>query len=175
MDLASDPNRKFEGAVWLHFSLADVRAKKWIDAGERIPARAREILLDTDSHINLEAIDNGLAGVLADLHYEFDDDPDRLGVMSLYIDKDIVVTARLHPLKVADQLRVQLRGGMVVPGTMRLVISSLRILPIRSPRLSPAKVISSTKRRIAFSKIAFCGTPATLGACADCWRDCAGT
>jgi zinc transporter len=124
-DLASDPNRKFEGAVWLHFSLADVRAKKWIDACERIPVRAREILLDTDSDINLEAIDNGLAGVLADLHYEFDDDPDRLGVMRLYIDKDIVVTARLHPLKVADQLRVQLRGGMVVPGTMRLVIQFL--------------------------------------------------
>jgi hypothetical protein len=35
--------------------------------------------------------------------------------MRLYIDKDIVVTARLHPLKVADQLRVQLRGGMGRP------------------------------------------------------------
>jgi zinc transporter len=78
-DFASDPNRRFEGAVWLHFSLADVRAKKWINACERIPARAREILLGTDLHIGLEAIERGFVGVLGDLHYEFDGDPDRLG------------------------------------------------------------------------------------------------
>ncbi|MGA7880374.1 MAG: CorA family divalent cation transporter [Terrimicrobiaceae bacterium] len=124
-ELTSDPNRTFEGAVWLHFSLADVRAKKWISACERIPARAREILLDTDAHIRMEAVERGFAGVLGDLHYEFDGDPDRLGVMHLYVDESLVVTARLHALKVADQLRLQLRGGMVVPSTLRLLIQFL--------------------------------------------------
>ena len=121
-DIASDPNRSFEGAEWLHFSLADVRAKKWIGSCERIPARAREILLDSDVHIRLETVNGGFAGVLGDLHFEFDGDPDRLGVIHLYIDADLVVTARLHPLKVVDQLRVDLRGGMVVASTLRLVI-----------------------------------------------------
>jgi zinc transporter len=27
-DITAEPNRRFKGAVWLHFSLADVRAKK---------------------------------------------------------------------------------------------------------------------------------------------------
>jgi zinc transporter len=124
-ELTSDPSRTFEGAVWLHFSLGDVRAKKWISACERIPARAREILLDTDPHIRMEAVERGFAGVLGDLHYEFDDDPDRLGVMHLCVDERLVVTARLQALKVADQLRLQLRGGMVVPSTLRLVIQFL--------------------------------------------------
>lgn len=61
-DIASDPNRKFEGAEWLHFSLADVRAKKWIGACERIPVRAREILLDSDTHIRLESVNGRICG-----------------------------------------------------------------------------------------------------------------
>ena len=121
-DIASDPNRRFGGAVWLHFSLADVRAKKWISACEQIPARAREMLLDTDVHIRLERVENGFAGVLGDLHFEFDGDPDRLGVIHLYVDADAVVTARLHPLKVVDQLRVELRRGMAIASTLRLVV-----------------------------------------------------
>ncbi len=121
-DIASDPNRKFDRPVWLHFNLADVRVKKWIDACERIPARAREILLNTDVHIRLEAADCGLAGVLGDLHFEFDNDPERLGVIHLYVDADMVVTARLHPLKVVDQLRVELRRGTVVASPLRLLV-----------------------------------------------------
>ncbi len=96
--------------------------KKWIDACERIPARAREILLDADAHIRLEAADCGFAGVLGDLHFEFDDDPERLGVIHLYVDADMVVTARLHPLKVVDQLRVELRRGTVVASPLRLLV-----------------------------------------------------
>ena len=60
--------------------------------------------------------------MLGDLHFEFDNDPDRLGVMRLYIDKDVVITARLQALKVADQLRSQLRHGLIVPSTLRLVV-----------------------------------------------------
>ncbi len=121
-DCTSESDWSSEGAVWLHFSLADVRAKKWIKACPRLPDRAREILLDTDPHIRLESIDNGFAGVLGDFHFEFDNDPDRLGVMRLYIDEDVVITARLQALKVADQLRSQLRQGLTVPSTLRLVV-----------------------------------------------------
>ena len=113
---------KVEKAVWLHFSLADVRAKKWISSYERIPARAREILLDSDLHIRLEHVERGFAGILGDLHFDFDGDPDRLGEIHLFVDESLVVTARLHPLKVVDQLRLELRRGMAVTSTPRPVI-----------------------------------------------------
>jgi zinc transporter len=108
----TDPGQSVNGSAWLHFSLADVRAQKWIAACERIPPRGREVLLDTDSHIRLEVAGRGLAGVLGDLHYEFDADPDRVGVMRLYVDENFVVTARLHPLKAVDRLRVEVRSGL---------------------------------------------------------------
>jgi zinc transporter len=59
---------------------------------------------------------------LGDLHFEFDGDPDRLGAIHLYVDAEIVVTARLHPLKVVDQLRVELRHGVAVASTLQLVV-----------------------------------------------------
>jgi zinc transporter len=99
-----------------------VRAQKWIAACEQIPAQARELLLDSDSHIRMETAGRGFAGVLGDLHFEFDADPDRLGVMRLYVDENIVVTARLHPLKAADRLRLEARGGVAFASTMSLVI-----------------------------------------------------
>lgn len=118
----SEPGRCVDGSAWLHFSLADVRAQKWIAACERIPPRGREVLLDTDSHIHMEPAGRGFAGVLGDLHYEFDADPDRVGVMRLYVDEDFVVTARLHPLKAVDKLRVEVRSGLQIATTMGLVI-----------------------------------------------------
>ena len=86
----AEPGRCVDGSAWLHFSLADVRAQKWISACERIPPRGREVLLDTDSHIHMEPAGCGFVGVLGDLHYEFDADPDRVGVMRLYVDEDLV-------------------------------------------------------------------------------------
>ena len=96
--------------------------KKWISSYERIPSRAREILLDSDLHIRLEHVEKGFAGILGDLHFDFDGDPDRLGVIHLFIDESLVVTARLHPLKVVDQLRGELRRGIAVASTLRLVV-----------------------------------------------------
>ena len=118
----AEPGQNVDGSVWLHFSLADVRAQKWIAACERIPPRGRELLLDADSHIRIEATGRGFAGVLGDLHYEFDADPDRLGVMRIYVDEDFVVTARLHPLKAADRMRLEVRGGLPIATSMGLVI-----------------------------------------------------
>jgi zinc transporter len=84
--------------------------------------RARELLLDSDLHIRLEIVERGFAGILGDLHFDFDGDPDRLGEIQIFVDEGLVVTARLHPLKVIDRLRLELRRGMAVTSTLRLVI-----------------------------------------------------
>src|SRR5258707_15883585 len=106
------PWPRFRRCGMASFSVSQTSArKKWIAACEQIPAQARELLLNNDPHIRMEAAGRGFAGVLGDLHFEFDADPDRLGVLRLYVDEDIVVTARLHPLKATDLLRLEVRGG----------------------------------------------------------------
>jgi len=41
----------------------------------------------------------GLALVIGDLHHDFNGDPEGSAYCTLYVDKNIVITARRHPLK----------------------------------------------------------------------------
>jgi zinc transporter len=111
-----------ESIIWLHFNLVDARARKWIAQCDRIPEAAREVLLSDDARISLETGENGIVGVLGDLHYEFSDDPDELGLLRVYFDNKIIVTGRTHPLKVIDRLRRELMGGKCIETPVSLLI-----------------------------------------------------
>ena len=97
--------------LWLHFNLADQRADRWIEACSHIPEEAREVLLNDDAHIHMLPLQESLVGVLGDLHHDFENDPDGLGVLRLFIGETLVVSGRHHPLKSFDRLRVDLRKG----------------------------------------------------------------
>ena len=60
------------GLVWLHFNLTDVRACEWLSKGGVLPDAAAHFLLATDRRIRLDRLGPGIAGVLADLHHDFD-------------------------------------------------------------------------------------------------------
>lgn len=107
-------------ARWLHFNLADIRACHWIEACEPIPEDARELLLDSDTHIRCEIFEHGIALVLGDLHHDFSGDPEGLGVLRLYVDQGLLITGRRHPLRAVDQLRCELLDGRTVPSTTQL-------------------------------------------------------
>ena len=89
-------------------------------------------------------------------------DPDRLGVIYLYVDADLVVTARLHPLKVVDQLRVDLRGGMVVASTLRLVIQFVEDFADILAAVIAGQGEVVDRVRTIFLRIASCGIEASL-------------
>lgn len=105
---------------WLHFNLADTRACNWIGACPDLPETARELLLDSDSHIRCEIFEGGVALVLGDLHHDFNGDPEGFGVMSVYLDQRVMVSGRRHPLRAVDQLRRELQAGRPAPTTARL-------------------------------------------------------
>lgn len=108
--------------VWLHFSLADARAQRWIASCERLPPAARGRLLSDDRHIGLRPVGSGLAGMLGDVGFEFESDPEHLGLLHVYVDEYWIVTARIHPLKVADQLRREFLDGAIAPTPLFVLI-----------------------------------------------------
>lgn len=103
---------------WLHFNLADTRASNWINTCLFLPADARDLLLDADAHIRCEHFDQGLALVIGDLFHDFKEDPEELGVLRLYLDKDRFITGRSHALKSVDRLRHELFEGMQFDNTI---------------------------------------------------------
>lgn len=90
---------------WLHFNLSDTRAREWLRAHGDLPEEARELLLGSDQRIHLELLERGIAAVLGDLYHDFDDDPERLGTLRLYVSNKLILTGRTHPLMSVDVLR----------------------------------------------------------------------
>lgn len=113
---------------WLHFNLADTRACHWIGANAAIPEDARELLLDSDTHIRGEIFEQGIALVLADLHHDFNGDPEGLGVLRVYIDNNQIITGRRHPLRAVDQLRRDALRGMGAPSTAQLFARLIHVI-----------------------------------------------
>lgn len=93
---------------WLHFNLSDSRARAWLKAEAELPEEALEVLLGSDQRIHLELLDNGVVVVLGDLYHDFDDDPERLGTLRVYMSGKLLLTGRTHPLMSVDVLRREL-------------------------------------------------------------------
>jgi zinc transporter len=103
------------GFAWLHFNLSDVRAQEWIRHGGFLPKEASDLILATDSRIRLDLLGSGIAGVLRDLHHDFDLDPENLGLVRFHIQAGLVVSGRRHPLRAIDKLRMEIITGTTIP------------------------------------------------------------
>lgn len=110
------------GIAWLHFNLADMRARHWIESCERIPRRARETLLASDQHIRLEPIGTGIAGVVGDFHHHLHDESGQVGQLRLFVDEHCMISARRLPLKAVDLLRHSISEGATCRQPIDLVI-----------------------------------------------------
>lgn len=107
--------------VWLHFNLMDVRAREWIAKSGFLPERAAGFLLGTDGRIRLDRLEDGIVGVLGDLHHDFDLDPESLGLIRFYAVDGVLVTGRRHPLMAVDRLRREAIAGVNLSSPVSLL------------------------------------------------------
>lgn len=96
---------------WLHFNLANVRARRWLEESAGLPAAAREILRSTEQRIHAEALPGGFVAVLGDLDHDFHGDPEGFNTLFVYVDQHRMITARRHALKTTDALRREMLAG----------------------------------------------------------------
>jgi zinc transporter len=124
-EIARLPEISRGGLAWLHFNLTDVRAREWITRCRFLPPEAAEIVLAADSRIRLERIGEGIAGVLGDLHHDFDADPESIGLIRLYADDGLLITGRRHPLRAIDRLRREMIAGASIGTPIALLVHLL--------------------------------------------------
>ena len=103
---------------WLHFNIANARARQWLQSQEQIPEEARELLLGSDRRIRAGVVDDALMAVLGDVNHDFLENPDEgFDIMRVYLDANLLITTRLRPLETADRVRRDLRAGLVQPAS----------------------------------------------------------
>lgn len=105
------------GALWLHFNLNDGRARTWIGGCAWLPAEGRERLLGSERSAFLEVSGNAITGALADV---YSDDPERFGLVYVYVDQNCLISGRRHPVTAAALLHADLAAGLPIETTPAL-------------------------------------------------------
>src|SRR5262249_46232013 len=108
------------GWLWLHVNLSNRRCLDWLAGNASLSDVARETLLDADEHIRLDIFDEEIAGVLPDLHQEFQREGDDLLRVHIAISPKLMVTARRKPLRAVELTRRAIDSGRKFPTPVSL-------------------------------------------------------
>jgi zinc transporter len=109
-----------ERPLWLHFNLADRRARDWLNDEANLPVQAREALLEDDAHVHVQTWPAGFAAVLRDLEHRTAGTEARFSTFAVYVDARRVISVRRHALETFDRLRHELSTGLELPSTVAL-------------------------------------------------------
>ena len=109
--------------LWLHFSLANAAAARWLRQHARLPHAFFES--HDKSSTKLEVIDEGLLGVLNDVQF-FGVEASSASTMTLHVGPRVIVTARATALRSVDRLRESVRAGEVFGSPADLLAHLLR-------------------------------------------------
>jgi zinc transporter len=98
---------------WLHLSLADHRARRFLESFDDMVPDARELLLGTEDRIQIHLTPGGGWGILPDLERDFDDEAVGSGRLGFWLDGNRLITARRHPLRASNMLRDAVEMGQL--------------------------------------------------------------
>ena len=110
------------GFVWLHFNLAHTASEKWMRENLTLSDQFYESFRDGSRSTRVELDDDALIAVINDVHYDFAFEPSDISTLWLSVDRHLVVTARLRPLRSIDQLRDAVRQGAIVNSSVELLV-----------------------------------------------------
>jgi zinc transporter len=97
--------------LWLHFNLADMRARDWLAATTLVPKPAVERLLSTDDAQQLVPLQGCVAGVFFDLVHDFDRTVDEFGHVRFALTERVLVTGRRRALSSIETVRRRIETG----------------------------------------------------------------
>ncbi len=84
-----------EAPLWLHFNIADARARKWLTEQAELPAPALDLLLEPHPRVRVTLVAGGVGAILHDLHHDFRDDPEQFGELRFSIVTAVLLPATL--------------------------------------------------------------------------------
>ncbi len=110
------------GFVWLHFNLAHSAAEKWMREHVTLSDQFYESLRDGSRSTRVELDDDMLVAVVNDVHYDFAFEPSDISTLWLSVGPQLVVSARLQPLRSIDRLRDAVRRGARLNSSVELLV-----------------------------------------------------
>jgi zinc transporter len=112
--------------AWLHFDLANSASERWMRTHLELPDAFFENLRDGSHSTRIEHQDGALLAVINDVMFNFELTPSEIATLWAYTHENLLVTARLKPLRSVDTLRESVRRGEVFGSSAELLIHLLR-------------------------------------------------
>lgn len=126
-DFLDDADAKARGEfLWLHFSLANQAARRFMSNRLALPEAFHDSLGSGVGSTRLELDDGALVAVIHDVLFDSSFDASQVGTTTLCIAPRLVVSARVRPLRSIEQLRAAIRGGQVFRSPVDLLAHLLR-------------------------------------------------
>ncbi|MCB1487651.1 MAG: cobalt transporter [Bauldia sp.] len=97
--------------LWLHFNLADMRARNWLSASVLLPKPAMDWLLGGDDTQQLVPLPDCVAGVFFDLIHDFDRTADDFGNVRFLLTDRLLISGRKRPAASIESVRRRLEAG----------------------------------------------------------------
>ncbi|HEY4114354.1 MAG TPA: CorA family divalent cation transporter [Rhizomicrobium sp.] len=97
--------------VWMHFALSDHRARRFLEGFEALPAKARALLLASETRPQIHLGSGCAFGVLPDIERDFHGQTLGLGHVHFWFDAAHLITARHHPMRVVGEVRDEAEDG----------------------------------------------------------------
>lgn len=112
--------------LWLHFSLGNPAAERWLRANLALPHTFFESLNQSVPSTRVEQQGDSLVAVIHDVLFEFTFDPASVSTVYLCVQPSLLVTARPRPLRSIDRLRAEARDGVPFRSPAALLAHLLR-------------------------------------------------
>lgn len=109
------------GWYWLHFNLADMRARNWLAQAAIVPKTGLDLLLSGDDTQELVATDDCLKGIFFDLAYAFGGKTDEFGHLRFVMTDRFLVSGRRQALNSVETVRQEIAGGRRFPAAADLL------------------------------------------------------
>jgi zinc transporter len=111
---------------WLHLSLANSASESWLKQSLKLPTAFFDSLRTEESSTRLELDDDMLVAVVHDVLFETSFETAAVGSSSVCIGPQLLLSARLRPLRSMDKLREAVRAGHVFNSPVELLAHLLR-------------------------------------------------
>lgn len=112
--------------VWLHFNLAHGASERWMRTHLGLPDSFFEFLHEGSRSTRIEQEDGALRAIVNDVMFNLELTPSEIATLFVHVERRIMVTARLKPLRSVDTLRACVRDGEQFRSPAELLVHLLR-------------------------------------------------
>jgi len=114
------------GFVWLHLNLSHAGAEPWLRRHANLSENFFEALSTGSRTTRIERDGAALFAVVNDVAFEFSLDVGEVATLWLSVSEHVVISARRHPLRAVDRLRMAVKRGTALRSSVALLDHLLR-------------------------------------------------